>query len=342
MKPKFPFVAAFLTFFVLIVFNASLLQKSMTRIFIEKGPGTGQVDISTPQRIALVVMTKDDQSLLSRYIAYHGHVFGFQNIYVFDGSTGSQKEYLESIAALYPIHVRHSLVDLNGIKKELFDWITEIKGCYDWIFKVDTDEFLVSVDRDGGGPSLPTHPALLLPSASMTKTSFQTLNVDKLYLPAPVEAGPPTDSERVKISPAGGFKQFYNGHSFSESSHFNLGSHVTNEKASIAEGIGIVHYARSYDDNVAVATDVIIGHGYVAATDSKEEMISKLTALDQRPECGQNSCHKVGIVLDDLKNHDELKRAHYSQYKDWPDGGLLDFKKYLGEIFEMYPSIVQS
>jgi hypothetical protein len=83
-------------------------------------------------QVDLVVMTKDDLSLLSRFLAYHGDVFGFENIYVFDGSTGPQKTYLESISALYPIHVKHSLIDRNAITKELAKWIDEIKEGYEY------------------------------------------------------------------------------------------------------------------------------------------------------------------------------------------------------------------
>lgn len=100
--------------------------------------------------VGLVVMTKDDLSLLSRFLAYHDDVFGFENIYVFDGSPEPQKTYLESISALYPIHVKHSLIDLNAITKELAKWIDEIKEGYEWIFKVDTDEFLVATGVGDG------------------------------------------------------------------------------------------------------------------------------------------------------------------------------------------------
>ena len=119
--------------------------------------------------VALMVMTKDDMNLLSRFLAYHGDVFGFENIYVFDGSIGPQKAYLDSIAALYPIHVKHSLVDLNGITQELAQWIDEIKDGYEWIFKVDTDEFLVGKGGGDDGPAL-TNPALLLPASPMHGT----------------------------------------------------------------------------------------------------------------------------------------------------------------------------
>ena len=216
-------------------------------------------------------MTKDDLSLLSRFLAYHGDVFGFENIYVFDGSTGPQKAYLDSILALYPIHVKHSLVDLNAITEELAKWIDEIKEGYEWIFNVDTDEFLVATGggdgspEDQSGPGL-SNPALLLPVASL---STPTLTVQRVYIAAPVESGSPTESERSLNTEAGGFKQFYNGQKFN-TILLNLGSHASTAQP-VASGIAFVHYhGRNYEDMVRVATQTTESHGYTNASDSKE------------------------------------------------------------------------
>ena len=63
--------------------------------------------------VALVIMTKDDWPLASRWLAWHGHVYGFEHLYVFDGSTGAQKDRLRDVTANYPIHLRHSLFLFN-------------------------------------------------------------------------------------------------------------------------------------------------------------------------------------------------------------------------------------
>jgi hypothetical protein len=158
-------------------------------------PSLWAVPLALPPKVrapvGLVVMTKDDLSLLSRFLAYHGDVFGFENIYVFDGSTGPQKTYLESISALYSLHVKYSLVDLNAMTAELAKWIDEIKEGYEWIFKVDTDEFLVATGDEDGSPEDQTgpilsNPAFLLPAANL---STPTLSVQRVYIAAPVEKG---------------------------------------------------------------------------------------------------------------------------------------------------------
>ncbi|TFJ83099.1 hypothetical protein NSK_005621 [Nannochloropsis salina CCMP1776] len=284
--------------------------------------------------VALMVMTKDDMNLLSRFLAYHGDVFGFENIYVFDGSIGPQKAYLDSIAALYPIHVKHSLVDLNGITQELAQWIDEIKDGYEWIFKVDTDDFLVGKGGGDDGPAL-TNPALLLPASNAWNA---TLRVDHMYIAAPVTSGSPTESERFSSVQAGKFKQFYSGEKF-KAGHFNLGIHAPS-LLPVAQGIAVVHYhSRSFEDNVRLATQTLWGHGYVKATDSKEEMIENLKKLDERPSCHRNSCHKMLIVLDALTKYEETQQKFYEHFKVWPTK-LVGFREHLRKIFAKYPYIV--
>lgn len=235
-------------------------QASVTKSSVWAVPPPLPAKVRAP--VGLVVMTKDDLSLLSRFLVYHGDVFGFENIYVFNGSIGPQKTYLESILALYSIHLKRSLVHLNAITEELAKWIDEIKEGYEWIIKVDMDEFLVATGggdgspEDQSGPGL-SNPALLLPAANL---STPTLRGQRLYNAAPVERGPPTESERSLNIQAGGFKQFYNGQKF-KTNLFNLGSHASRAQP-VAQGITFVHYhRRSYEDMVRVATQTIESHG---------------------------------------------------------------------------------
>ena len=118
--------------------------------------------------VALVIMTKDDWPLASRWLAWHGHVYGFEHLYVFDGSTGAQKDHLQDVTASYPIHLRHSLVDLNHIANDLARWIDEIKARYEWIIKVDTDEFVAHVAQGARAPDVTTSRLGLPPAVSDT------------------------------------------------------------------------------------------------------------------------------------------------------------------------------
>ena len=156
----------------------------------------------------------------------------------------------------------------------------------------------------------------------------------------PVKSGSPTDSERGRIvnGSVKVFKQIYSGPQF-DARTFNLGSHWIKPTAP-APGLAIVHYhARSYNEMIRLATQTIISHKYINATDNSSEIIGKLTPLDRRPECGNLSCHKVWAVLDDLKEPDKMRSAYYLQHGKQP-AILRDFRNYLREIFALYPSLL--
>jgi hypothetical protein len=281
-----------------------------------------------------VLMTMDDVPLLSRWLIYHGHVFGFEHLYVFDGSIGEQEAYLTRVAERFPIHVRHSLTNLNAISAELAAWMVEIKDRYEWIMKVDTDEFVAYAP---GGALNVTSPRLHLPGG----TSAVLMEVEWVFNVEPVESGSPTETERAQRVQAGSFKQIYSGSLF-KIGLFNLGSHSTqHQTTAAAPGLAVVHYHdRTYEDMVRLAFQTIVSHGYIRATDSRTQMIEKLTLLDHRPRCTGSSCHKNWIVLDDLRDHNKTLTDYLARIGTAPPT-LHDLRDYLREIFPMYPSLLR-
>jgi hypothetical protein len=297
-----------------------------------------RADVGTRGRgeVALVVMTKNDVPLLSRWLIYHGHVFGFENIYVFDGSDSVQVAYLEGAAVRFPFHLRHSRVDLNKITGELLQWMVEIKDRYEWILKVDTDEFMCYAPK-GKGKGVPdvSSSSLHLPKGSAAEMLRIQWKIDV----EPVQSGSPTESTCAEIVPANVFKLIYSGPRFVNNT-FNLGGHSFTA-AHTAPGVTVVNYHnRNYEELVRLAMQTILSHGYIKATDSRAEMIRKLKRLDARPACRLNSCHKNWIVLDDLRNHTKMRSAHYaSNGKARPV--LHEWRDYLREIFLVYPSLLR-
>jgi len=165
-----------------------------------------------------------------------------------------------------------------------------------------------------------------------------TLRVDHVNIAVPVTSGSPTESEHSSSVQAKKFKQFYSGEKF-QPNYFTLGSHAR-VLSPVAPGIAFVHYhSRSFEDNVRVATQTLLGHGYVKATDSKEEMIEKFKKLDEWPSCRRNSCFKIPIVLDALTKFEETQQNFLENSKAWPTN-LVVFREHLRKIFAKYPSIV--
>ena len=147
--------------------------------------GPAQCDATAP--VALVVMTRDDLGLLGPWLAYHGDAFGFENLFVFDGSTGEQAGYLRTQSKQFGFHLKQSDVSLNAISADLAAWMDDIKSGYDWIFKVDTDEFLTSAEP-GSPPKIGYGlEGLRLPP----RESAENLRVSWLMDVAPVKRGDP-------------------------------------------------------------------------------------------------------------------------------------------------------
>ena len=72
--------------------------------------------------------------------------------------------------------------------------------------------------------------------------------------------------------------------------------------------------------------------------------ISTLAKHDQRPDCGWVSCHKGWVVLDDLRDHEKVKKEFYKEFNT-ADGQypamLAEYRDYLREIFQLYPSVLR-
>ena len=93
------------------------------------------------------------------------------------------------------------------------------------------------------------------------------------------------------------------------------------------------------EELIRLAHDVIVSHGYIEESDSRDVKIEKLARLDQRPSCLVLSCHKNWLVLDDLRNRTAMRRAYYA--RDRRNAPILrDFSRRLREIFAMYPLLV--
>jgi hypothetical protein len=298
-------------------------------------PNPVAVDVGASGRgeVGILVMTKDDIPLLSRWLIYHGHVFGFENLYVLDGSTGAQKEYLDRVNKYFPITVRHSLTDLNGIAKEIVAWLLEIKDRYEWIMKVDTDEF---VSYAPGCKLDLSFTSLHLPNS----TAADLATLEFLFVAEAAESGSPVDVQRARGGAGSRHKQIYSGPRF-QSRHFNLGSHAQIPGSQVSPGLAVVHYhARTFDGLVRMATQAVVSHGFINATDDSAIMIKKLTKLDRRPQCGFVSCHKLWIVLDALKDYDKARNAYYEQFAGSQYKAILhEFANYHHEIFPMYPQL---
>jgi len=99
-------------------------------------------------RVAFVMMQKDEEFLLAPWIEYHGNLFGYENLFIFDN--GSLKSSVLQILEKYEnlgVHVdrtKNSREDYLNKGKVVGNLINNLDKTdyYDFFFPTDCDEFL--------------------------------------------------------------------------------------------------------------------------------------------------------------------------------------------------------
>jgi len=106
-------------------------------------------------RVACLMMQKDESELLDYWLSYHGDIFGFENLYVFDNGSADSK--LESVFDKYRSLGVNFYLDFAGRDNYLAKGqhigkkIKELdeKGLYDFYIPLDCDEFVAVFDKGG-------------------------------------------------------------------------------------------------------------------------------------------------------------------------------------------------
>ena len=117
-------------------------------------------------RVACIMMQKDERFLLKPWLAYYGHLFGFENLFVFDN--GSESAEVRNILAEY--EAKGVTVDRSHASREAYRAKAEIIGGqiilldarreYDFLIPLDCDEFIVLKEDEGYTPSRDRYPGL--------------------------------------------------------------------------------------------------------------------------------------------------------------------------------------
>jgi hypothetical protein len=106
-------------------------------------------------RVACIMMQKDESLLLKAWLVYHGYLFGFDNLYVYDNGS-SRPDVLDVLRAYEAVgvHVDRSRdlpIDFDRKGHIFGDRIRawEEDRSYDIVFPLDCDEFVAIADADG-------------------------------------------------------------------------------------------------------------------------------------------------------------------------------------------------
>lgn len=108
-------------------------------------------------RVACIMMQKNEDDLLEPWIAYHGRMFGYDNLFVFDNGSTNRRvlDTLQKYASkinLVTNRTRKSDFENKGeIFGDLINALEQNNG-FDFYVPLDCDEF-IAIDLPGGGIS---------------------------------------------------------------------------------------------------------------------------------------------------------------------------------------------
>jgi hypothetical protein len=258
-------------------------------------------------RLKLFLMTRNEIGLIEDWLKYHGFLFGFENIYILDGSDDQRVFDIYKKYKPFGLHVKISSTGLNGLAGELTLLMHEEKGLNNFLIKLDTDEFLSYIPVSLGAEIIQGNSSLnKFLSVSNFSEFFEALPITgQRYQASFMTWSIPKHShvdnpaiELIEFTPIQpiNFKVFFHSESFLS---VDLGAHVgesTNNEGFIYTGLSVIHFhSTSLDDSIRRARQVLISHGYIDALDSVEIQHDKLLKIQARGAV--NSFHKISLYL---------------------------------------------
>jgi STELLO glycosyltransferases len=305
--------------------------------------------------LSLVIMAKDEWPILRMNIIYHGHLFGFENLYILDGSTDSRcTSFLVYARDQLGANVIFTPGDLNELDGEMSFIGRHLEASSDLIIKIDVDEF-VAVDLNDGtscqNSLLGRSPRNCAISPLRVKTFLQNrtnlelffagigrLQVGSLWGSLPDKqlctAGRGDDVTSYMFIKHNheGFKAIFDARTFAS---IDLGGHVgarfgvyATSPAVFSTPIGVMHlHARCFHHEVENCRKACLSHGFIAESDSPNEVTEKLKVYMGEGGCTVDTVEKMKAMAPSVH-----KIFFYARYLQGCDGATEE---------TFYPSIPQ-
>ena len=288
-------------------------------------------------RIVDLIMVKDEWPLLRDNILYTGHLIGFENMYIFDGSKDPRSiSFLRYARDYLGANVIFSSTSLNELASEMSDVGRMLVKSSDLILKTDADEFMglltdtpsciamVSATVDEQKLANCTLSPYALSNFLADRNNLQQFHnhigqfgIDTQMFttgqdPEQCKPGVSYDASKSKFRHMRwpDYKGIADARSFDTVDLGGHGSHMLHPHAGgpmmyAPVGIFHLHYQcpeREYEN----IRNVLIGHGYIAVGDSKEVQLEKLKNLS-----GPNLCKKSYLRISSF--HKVLAYAQHLQ-----------------------------
>jgi hypothetical protein len=223
--------------------------------------------------IKIILMTKDDFSLIHTWIRYHGELLGYNNLHILDNSQDPRvlDIYKQTSNLGYHLH-NYTSCNLNTAECYINSIKNQIKTECSFLAKFDTDEFLTTY-KDGE----------YIYDRDVLKQQLEYLNVDSnhhFFNSYPnFDPGKPALTATLFQAPevhiATDYKQLY---TTKHEQQIDLGGHGTREYVGNNPGLTVLHYHRQpFDIYKQNLIKVCLSHGWFDSNDTDEQILHKLS-----------------------------------------------------------------
>jgi len=257
--------------------------------------------------LSLVLMARDEWPILRNNVLYHGHLLGFENLYILDGSTDPRcTSFLVYARDQLGVNVIFSPATLNDLDYEMSMIGVRLAGSSDLIAKIDADEF-VAVETNAGTScqdnsvgrsprNCPISP-IAMKAFLQNRTNLEVFfsGVGRHFFGS--ASGSLPDQELCRLGQGNDIASYMYSHSrkgFFKSivdartlEWIDLGGHINYQLAPHGTSdaifltpISVFHaHARCFQHEVDNCRKALVSHGHLAESDSPQKSLRKLKIL---------------------------------------------------------------
>lgn len=298
-----------------------------------------------PRTTKIILNTKDEWPMLKHWVIYHGHHFGFKNLYIINtGSSIECDEFLEKVQSSLGVNVLNSDLGLHEIIKLVNNLYHTLVGTSDFLIKVDTDEFVAL--NDGYNNTFPV--TGLGDYMDTLKYDGHMYTIGRLIWVFPNISEPCDPNKDFLMNSANilyttfPHKLFFPSWTFDS---IELGSHFGSVKTGFNSSIEnytkliLIHYSHqcieTYMENNKKA---LISRQFIKEEFSKEQQIRKLKKCAERfpKECICNSCHKVEPYYQYLVDPERARKNYYSRFGNGGHFRYTLLREFIAKLYTNY------
>lgn len=254
--------------------------------------------------------------MLRSWVLHHGDLLGFENIHVIDNSDDVRAvEYLRRSVSKYGMSVNFSTAGMMQLSDEMTKAALGMRSQCEFIFKLDTDEFLAVHNETDKSTMVDPHAfeevmTSLPPHVEKFGIPFCQLMARQKTCDDPALA-----TNHHAVTTGGPPKHFYNSKMLTS---IDLGSHVgatSTASKILSSPLLILHmHMQCYEVYIRNLKKALISQKLLSATGTDSEHLAALDLIKNKVEWkSMANVHKAEAYYRYLQNPEEVKRLIIEQ-----------------------------